>query len=175
MTLEEIKVSKDTGIGCIGTIAIIALIVIGFVFFREKLLATSAVIVILAAPFLPLYYVYRKNQEEQRTVVKYGVEKLVAQSVESLEELEELVEGSIEGLKEFGKYIKDYEKREKEEELKSYKEEIKGCERAEELLASYKNELKGQVGLAWEYGSEIRYLYAVLKKIQSITYSLRGI
>ena len=167
--------SKDTGIGCIGTIAIIALIVIGFVFFREKLLATSAVIVILAAPFLPLYYVYRKNQEEQRTVVKYGVEKLVAQSVESLEELEELVEGSIEGLKEFGKYIKDYEKREKEEELKSYKEEIKGCERAEELLASYKNELKGQVGLAWEYGSEIRYLYTVLKKIQSITYSLRGI
>ena len=185
---------KSDSMGClIATTIIIALIVIGFIFFREKLLATSAVIVILAAPFLPLYYVYRKNQEERRITVEYEVYKVVSESIENLKEVEELVEGSIEELKGFGWHIKHFEKGEIEEieaKLKSYKNVLQqeSWEDAKLLLELYRDELingleeskelgelGGEVGLASEYGSEIRYLYTVLKKIRSITYSLRGI
>lgn len=79
---------KKDSMGClIATIIIIALILIGFIFFRERLLGVSATICILLFPFLPFYYLYRKHQEEERIAAEDETEKTVEECVEELEAL----------------------------------------------------------------------------------------
>ena len=171
---------KNDAIIClIVTIAIIAAIAISAWVFDIDTKTPLSVFGTGVAVLLPVYVLHRMRSNKKEHAAKYGVEKVVAQSVESLEEVEELVEGSIEGFKGFGWYIKDCAKEDEEKELKSYKKDIKkGYEGAEEFLEWYKEWLKdmrrNKLDMASDYGSEIRYLYTVLKKIQSIRYSLTG-
>lgn len=131
---------KKDGMGwLVATITIIALIIIGLIFFREKLLVISATACIVVLPFLPFYYEYRKNEGKKRLAVEHETEEAVRESIENLDDLEEMVAECIIRFDE----IRDLEKWKEEmrrisrdeenwdeeqtaiEELESRKEEIK--------------------------------------------------
>jgi len=119
---------------------------------------------------------------------------MISEWVDDLAEVKEMVEAYIEGFKEFGSYIKDWDNRGIEEikKLKGRKINFEDLEYdswkdAKELLEFYKDDLndemenliweikesKDGIGLSGEYGEKVKNLIIANRKIQDIQSNLR--
>ena len=154
--IEETKM-----IYLVATITLVTLYFIGLFFFEKTLFGVLVVVGFFVALLLPIFIYSRTKASERREKADRERITVLRKKLRDLEEVEERLEGSIEGFKQFGWVVKEYDKTDEE----GFYADI-ALEREAGLDAR---------GLSGEYGDEVKYLIIAHKKIQNIKYGLQNI
>jgi ABC-type multidrug transport system fused ATPase/permease subunit len=150
--------SKDVRIVIGSTIGIIALLIIlGRVFHVDVQYGLGFIgFVFLIA--LPTYIYYRKHKDEQDSITTGRLNERLRDASDEIEEIQDSLDDSIEKFREWGLYIKEYDKT---------IEKSRYADRA----------LKKEVGLdtggiSAEYGQDVTNLIHIRRKLADIRYAV---
>ena len=149
---------REAGIVIGATIGIIALfIVLGSVFHLdvERGLGLIGFVFLIA---LPTYIYYKKHKYDQDSMTTYELNERLRDASDKIEEIQEYLDDSISKFREWGLYIKEYDKTDE----KAYYAD----------LALKKEVGMDTGGLSAEYGQDISYLIEIRRKLEDIRYAL---
>ena len=144
----------------VATITLVTLYFIGLFFFEKTLFGVLVVVGFFVALLLPIFIYSRTKASERREKADRERITVLRKKLRDLEEVEERLEGSIEGFKQFGWVVKEYDKTDEEGFY------------ADIALAREAGLDAG--GLSVEYGKEIGYLIIAYRKLQNIKYGLEN-
>jgi len=150
--------NKEVGIVIGATLGIIALLIIlGSVFHVDVQYGLGFIgFVFLIA--LPTYIYYRKHKYEQDNITTSQLNERLRDASEEIEEIQEYLDDSIVKFREWGLYIKEYDKTDE----KAYYADL-----------ALKKEVGMQTGgLSAEYGQDVSYLVDIRRKLENIRYAL---
>jgi len=150
--------NKEVRIVIGATLGIIALLIIlGSVFHVDVQYGLGFIgFVFLIA--LPTYIYYRKHKSEQDSITTSQLSERLRDASDEIEEIQDYLDDSIEKFREWGLYIKEYDKTDE----KAYYADL-----------ALKKEVGMDVGgLSAEYGQDVTDLIHIRRKLEDIKYTL---